>query len=134
MAKQVTTLVIDHDDKFIELVKTAIDRTDNLDFAGSTSRKEDLSNLCNKINPQIVLLNIDIKDQSFQEFIKLIRKNFPETFIILMNLDDRNFADYNPEDKIADNYLDKNSLFEEIIKVSNYFEHISTNKTIKSYS
>ncbi|MDP2364123.1 MAG: hypothetical protein Q8M94_10170, partial [Ignavibacteria bacterium] len=64
----------------------------------------------------------------------LIRKNIPESYIILMNQDDKKFANYTPDDKIADDYLDKNYLFEEIIKISNSFDQVLNNELINEYS
>ena len=131
MIKQVTTLVIDYDKAFIELVKIAIKRTDNLSFVGSSPGGKDIEKLCHKINPRLVLLNIDLQASNANELSTNLKECFPDSTIILMNLDDKKFAGYTPENKVADDYLDKNFLFEEIQKISKYFkEKPQLNKVI----
>lgn len=121
MIKQVTTLIIDHDQAFIELVKNAIERTDNLTYIGSSPAGKDFEKLCHKINPVLVLLNIDLQNSNANELSINLKECFPDSCIILMNLDDKKFASYTPDEKVADDYLDKHILFEEIQKISKYF-------------
>ena len=131
MLDVISAVVIDHDNKFIDLVKKAIDRTDNLSFIGSSSGGKEIDELCHKINPMIVLLNIDLQNSNSNELSINLKKCFPDSFIILMNLDDKKFASYNPDERVADDYLDKNFLFEEIQKISKYFkEKPKLNKVI----
>ena len=48
-----------------------------------------------------------------------------------MNLDDKKFAIYIPEKKVANDYLDKSNLFDEILKISKHFKKQLKNKLVQ---
>ena len=122
MSNKVSTVVIENDIRLIDLIIEAINRTDYLIYKGYAFDVESVEEMCSEINAKLILLNINIGQPGFKEFSKKIKTITPDSFIVLMNLDEKKFANYYPEEKDVDGYLDLNDLFNEMTKISKYFE------------
>lgn len=122
MIDAISTIIIDHDKNFVDLLINAIERTDNLKFVGSAKCTEEVNNISREFIPSLVLLNIDLENSNSLNISRELKNKFPEAYLVIMNMDDKKFASNNSEEMVADNYLDKHSLFEEINKISSYFK------------
>jgi DNA-binding NarL/FixJ family response regulator len=112
------TLIIDYDKEFIEMIEKAIGRTENLIYAGSVANLSELSIISNQVIPSLILINIDLASVDIRDISESLRMQYPHAFIVLMNLDGKRFNIDKPDSSIADGYLEKDSLFQEIKKIS----------------
>ncbi len=125
------TIIVDCDKDFIEMIKEAIDRTENLIYVGSVADLDEFSNLGNQIIPSLILINIDLPSVDIRDISEYLRENYPQAFIVLMNLDGKRFNIDKPDSEIADGYLEKDSLFQEIKNISFFLQN---NYRLKNYS
>ena len=128
---KISTIIVDYDKEFIEMIKKAIDRTENLIYAGSVADFDEFSNLGNQLIPSLILINIDLPSVDIRDISEYFRAKYPQAFIVLMNLDGKRFNIDKPDSAIADGYLEKDSLFQEIKKISFYLKN---NFRLKNYS
>lgn len=122
--KNFSTIVIDTDLDFILLLKEVINKTENLVYTGcSIADHEFLLKVCKEFHPSTIFINIDLPDEGAKRFSRCIRENFTDVFIVLMNMDDKQFGIDKPDPDMADGYLDKNNLFNEVINISEYLKN-----------
>lgn len=126
-----STIIIDYDKDFIEMIKRAMDRTENLIYKGSVANIEEITILGRQVIPSLILINIDLPSVDIRDISEFVRSQYPKAFIILMNLDGKRFNIDKPDSAIADGYLAKDLLFQEIKKISFYLKN---NFRLKNYS
>jgi DNA-binding NarL/FixJ family response regulator len=125
------TIIVDCDKDFIEMIKEAIDRTENLIYAGSVSDLNEFSILCSQVIPSLILINIDLPSVDIRDISEYLRTEYPQAFIVLMNIDGKRFNIDKPDSSIANGYLEKDSLFQEIKNISFFLQN---NYRLKNYS
>lgn len=130
MMEKVETYIVDTDNNFIELIKQALLRTNNLRFKNKIGSIEDLQKIKKSSTKKLFLINIDLENPSYSEFINLIEKEFTNSLSIIMNLDEKKFSAYQSEEKAGNEFLDKANLFDEILKISKYFNQQKITNTL----
>ncbi len=126
-----STIIVDYDKEFIEMIKKAIDQTENLIYAGSVADINSFSILGRQVIPSLILINIDLPSVDIRDISEYVRSQYPKAFIVLMNLDGKRFNIDKPDSAIADGYLAKDLLFQEIKRISLYLKN---NYRLKNYS
>jgi len=126
-----STIIVDYDKDFIEMIKRAMDRTENLIYKGSVANIEEITILGRQVIPSLILINIDLPSVDIRDLSEYVRSQYPKAFIVLMNLDGKRFNIDKPDSAIADGYLAKDLLFQEIKKISFYLKN---NFRLKNYS
>lgn len=126
------TIIIDGDKEFIEMIKKALSRTENLIFAGSVADLNEFFILSNQVIPSLILINIDLSSIDIRDTTAFLRREYPQAFIVLMNIDGKRFNIDKPENTIADGYLEKDSLFQEINTISIFFSNSYRSKDFLS--
>lgn len=125
------TIIIDNDKKFVDLVKESIRKTDNLLYAGFALNLDELKKICAQFIPSLILINIDLADSEAIKTVNYIKEKYQSVFVVLMNMDGKRFGEYQSAEKIADGYLDKNFLFDEVKKISIFLEN---SRKVKDFS
>ncbi len=126
-----STIIVDFDKDFIEMIKEAMYRTENLIYAGSVADINSFSILGRQVIPSLILINIDLPSVDIRDISEYVRSQYPKAFIVLMNLDGKRFNIDKPDSAIADGYLAKDLLFQEIKRISLYLKN---NYRLKNYS
>ncbi len=116
-------IIVDNDKKFVDLIRESMNKTENLLYAGFASNVEELKKMCGQFIPSLVLINIDLPDSGAIKAVTFIKEKCPNVFVVLMNMDGKKFGEYQSAQKIADGYLDKNYLFDEIKKISEFLKN-----------
>ena len=130
MNNRFSTIVIDNNSQFIEMVKKSLERTENLAYAGCATNIEEVQKICSQFVPSIALINIDLPNSEAVKISGYLKTNYQNVFIVMMNIDGKQFVDNKPITEMADRYLEKNSLFQEVNKLSVYLKN---SKMVKDY-
>ncbi len=125
------TIIVDNDKKFVDLVKESMKKTDNLLYAGLALNLDELKKICAQFIPSLILINIDLADYEAIKTVNYIKEKYQSVFVVLMNMDGKRFGEYQSVEKIADGYLDKNFLFDEVKKISIFLED---SRKVKDFS
>lgn len=80
-------VLADDHDLFRERVKTIIDRVEGLKVAGEVAVGIDLMECFNKLQPNLVILDITMPNLRVIEIAKEIKTFFPETKVIIITID-----------------------------------------------
>lgn len=92
--KKIRVLIVDDHDIVILGLKALISRNHDIEIVDSTSNGEEAIEKVNKLNPDVIILDIDLPEISGIDVAKHISNNFPDVRILLHS----SFAD---EDNIV---------------------------------
>ena len=84
--KKIKILLIEDNRLLRDGIVLLFKKQNDLHIVGSAANGENILDLTNKLKPNIVLLDLSLKNHSSLNIVKLIKKNFQNTKIIIMDL------------------------------------------------
>ncbi len=84
--KKIRILLIEDNRLLREGISTLLKKQPDMNVVTTVGNGENILALIGKLTPNIVLLDLGLRSQNSLEVVKLVKKNFPETKIIVMDL------------------------------------------------
>ena len=84
--KKISILVIEDNRLLREGIATILKKQPDMHVVGTVGNGENILLMMGKIKPNIVLLDLGLRNQNSLQIVKLTKKQFPETKIIVMDL------------------------------------------------
>lgn len=83
-ATKLTVLLADDDSLLRELLKTIL-RNDGYEIVGEARNADETLELCSRLWPKLVLLDINMPGRSGLSALRTIKKNLPDTMVIMIS-------------------------------------------------
>jgi len=100
-----------------------INKQENLIFCGSTSEAKESFSLIKELNPDLVTVDLSLKDSNGLELIKDLVSQFPDIKILVISMFDENIYALRCIKAGAKGYIMKEKLTKELIKAINTVLH-----------
>ncbi len=84
--KKIKILIIEDNRLLRDGIASMLKKQDDMHVVAAVANGENVLDLTNKLKPNIVLLDLGLKNQSSIKVVELIKKNYQKTKIIIMDL------------------------------------------------
>jgi len=115
--------VIEYHPVVVKGLSQVINKQENLIFCGSTSEAKESFSLIKELNPDLVTVDLSLKDSNGLELIKDLVSQFPDIKILVISMFDENIYALRCIKAGAKGYIMKEKLTKELIKAINTVLH-----------
>ncbi len=122
MIKKKIFVIEDHP-VVVKGLSQVINKQENLIFCGSTSEAKESFSLIKELNPDLVTVDLSLKDSNGLELIKDLVSQFPDIKILVISMFDENIYALRCIKAGAKGYIMKEKLTKELIKAINTVLH-----------
>ncbi|MDP2914141.1 MAG: response regulator transcription factor [Candidatus Aminicenantes bacterium] len=84
--KKIQILLIEDNRLLRDVIASMLKKQPDMHVVATVCNGENILLMMGKLNPNIVLLDLNLRNQNSLQVVKLIKKHFPETKVIVMNL------------------------------------------------
>ena len=84
--KKIQILLIEDNRLLRDVIASILKKQPDMHVVATVCNGENILLMMGKLNPNIVLLDLNLRNQNSLQVVKLIKKHFPETKVIVMNL------------------------------------------------
>lgn len=119
MEEQIRIVLVDDHNLVAEAWSVLLNLEPNLAVLGTANNADEALDICLKINPNIVLMDINLKDSNGIDATEMICNRLPKTKVIGLSLHDDISIVKKLMSKGAKGYLSKNASKEELIEAIN---------------
>jgi DNA-binding NarL/FixJ family response regulator len=108
---------IDDSEQLFVHLKEMLKSIQKITFAGHTDNIENGKKLLESIKPQVVFLDIAIKEENGLELLSYIKSKYPDTIVIMLSNYAEIFYKNKSKELGADYFLDKSYEFDKIPQI-----------------
>jgi DNA-binding NarL/FixJ family response regulator len=122
----INIVLVDDHQMLIDGIKALLKKEKNMVFVGTANNGNDALKLIEQLNPNLVITDINMPEMSGIELTKIIKKNFPETKVLVLTMFNEKAIISEILASEAEGYILKNTGREELVRAINKIAHNGT--------
>jgi DNA-binding NarL/FixJ family response regulator len=115
----INVVLVDDHQMLIDGIKALLKKEKNINFVGTANNGNDALKLIEQLKPNLVITDINMPQMSGIELTKIIKKNFPETKVLVLTMFNEKAIISEILASEAEGYILKNTGREELVKAIN---------------
>lgn len=115
----INVVLVDDHQMLIDGIKALLKKEKNISFVGTANNGNDALKIIEQLKPNLVITDINMPEMSGIELTKIIKKNFPETKVLVLTMFNEKAIISEILAAEAEGYILKNTGREELVKAIN---------------